>query len=550
MDKKRIFRAIVAVAMMLITCLPSLAHDFEVDGIYYKIISSTANTVGVTFEGLYATQPYSGNVTIPAKVTYNGIEYSVIEISTDAFVGNCKIDMLTFEKSDSPIHCGTQSVARNGCDNTFNGCTINFLNIERNITGDAFGGCSLGTVYFAKSVTKIGNGVFSTVTTFNELIIIDSEEPLSVGYYYFSNTHEGGGMFKNCPIKSVYIGRDLEYSTEQKYGYSPFYNNTTISTVILGENVSKVGEYLFGGCTAIRTMKVYNPSVPVVAASNSFSSSIYEPCELYVPNSSLADFQTAFGWKNFYKIYSLSVPAEDISISTTNVESIILNKGEKLQLNVDFTPETTSNKKLTWTSENENVVSVDENGNISALSVGTATIEVISQDNSDIKKQCLVTVVDLNSTGNGVMVDMTLSHHANGKITTSVPAGESQTYVFEPLTGWVVHTITFNGENVTEQVVDNTYTTPVISEASELIVTYENRTDVSEVIAADRVNVTASNGVIRINGTVSGENVALYTSNGVLVNSVVSNENEITFSVESGEVYIIKTTNRTVKVAM
>ena len=83
-------RAIVAIAMMLIGWLPSLAHDFEVDGVFYNKISD--NTVAVTYKGdtwdSYSNE-YIGNVVIPTSVKYNGVTYSVTSIGDYAFL-DCK----------------------------------------------------------------------------------------------------------------------------------------------------------------------------------------------------------------------------------------------------------------------------------------------------------------------------------------------------------------------------------------------------------------------------------------------------------------------------
>lgn len=73
-------------AVMLAISLPSFAHDFEVDGIYYSILSS--NTVKVSYEGENYdphTNEYTGSVTIPETVTYSGTTYSVTSIDYSAF---------------------------------------------------------------------------------------------------------------------------------------------------------------------------------------------------------------------------------------------------------------------------------------------------------------------------------------------------------------------------------------------------------------------------------------------------------------------------------
>ena len=86
MKRLKFHRAIVAIAMMLIGWLPSLAHDFEVDGGFYNKISD--NTVAVTYKGdtwdNYSNE-YIGNVVIPTSVKYNGVTYSVTSIGERAF---------------------------------------------------------------------------------------------------------------------------------------------------------------------------------------------------------------------------------------------------------------------------------------------------------------------------------------------------------------------------------------------------------------------------------------------------------------------------------
>ena len=64
------------------------AHDFEVDGIYYNIMSEEDKTVEVTSSGVSynaVDDEYSGTVTIPETVNYDGNTYSVTSIEGLAF---------------------------------------------------------------------------------------------------------------------------------------------------------------------------------------------------------------------------------------------------------------------------------------------------------------------------------------------------------------------------------------------------------------------------------------------------------------------------------
>ncbi len=65
---------------------------------------------------------------------------------------------------------------------------------------------------------------------------------------------------------------------------------------------------------------------------------------------------------------------------TLNQEEIALEPGNTATLIATVSPEDAKNKSLTWTSSDEGIVTVDENGNITAVKAGTATITVTTED--------------------------------------------------------------------------------------------------------------------------------------------------------------------------
>ena len=86
----RKLKSLVLAVIGLLCSMSVSAHDFEVDGIYYNIMSEKDMAVEVTFSGdSYdaVLDKYSGSVTIPETVTYNDNIYSVISIGPFAFAG-------------------------------------------------------------------------------------------------------------------------------------------------------------------------------------------------------------------------------------------------------------------------------------------------------------------------------------------------------------------------------------------------------------------------------------------------------------------------------
>ena len=81
---KKLFLSLILMVLPLVVS----AYDAEVDGIYYKL-NSSSKTAAVTYQTRdkgYKSD-YSGSVNIPDKFTFNGVEYSVTSIGESAFSG-------------------------------------------------------------------------------------------------------------------------------------------------------------------------------------------------------------------------------------------------------------------------------------------------------------------------------------------------------------------------------------------------------------------------------------------------------------------------------
>ena len=81
--------------------------------------------------------------------------------------------------------------------------------------------------------------------------------------------------------------------------------------------------------------------------------------------------------------------AERISLDKTN---ITLNNNKPVKLNEKVLPEYTNNKKVTWSSSNEKVATVDENGNVTAVNNGICKITATTTDGTNKTASCDVKV--------------------------------------------------------------------------------------------------------------------------------------------------------------
>ena len=95
-------------------------------------------------------------------------------------------------------------------------------------------------------------------------------------------------------------------------------------------------------------------------------------------------------------IAPISNAAVKVTGVTLNKEEITLylNEGKKYDLNETVKPTNATNKKVTWSSSNEKVATVDKKGNVKGIKVGNATITVTTEDGKKTAK-CKVKVTNL-----------------------------------------------------------------------------------------------------------------------------------------------------------
>lgn len=107
-------------------------------------------------------------------------------------------------------------------------------------------------------------------------------------------------------------------------------------------------------------------------------------------NSGTSTLKVSLG--NVVKEYPISIISKitDVKFNKNKIE---LPKGSNANLNVTINPiDTTENTTLTWSSSDENVVTVDNNGKIDAVSNGIATITVTTL--SGLTDTCTVIVTN------------------------------------------------------------------------------------------------------------------------------------------------------------
>ncbi|MBQ8337237.1 MAG: leucine-rich repeat domain-containing protein [Bacteroidaceae bacterium] len=192
--------------------------------------------------------------------------------------------------------------------NAFYGCSgLTSVTIPNSITSigsGAFYSCSgLTSIEIPNSVTSIGDEAFNGCTSLKELRFEDGTKTLSLGYNSYSYSNDGKGLFYDCPLETLYLGRDLSYYADRSYGYSPFYYKSSLESVTIGNSVTSIGKYAFAYCKDLADVYCLSTTVPSTTA-DTFKGS-YPLNTLHVPADAVEYYSVKSPWSGFGTIEAL-----------------------------------------------------------------------------------------------------------------------------------------------------------------------------------------------------------------------------------------------------
>ena len=240
---KRLF----SLSVLLMTVMLSFAHDFEKGGIYYKITSLSDLTVAVTYLGEYSvsySNEYTGAVTIPSSVHYDGKTYSVTTIDYGAFYECSGLTSIEIPNSVTAIG-----------NNAFYECSgltsVTIGNSVTSIGSSAFEGCSgLKSVTIPNSVTSIGDYAFRLCSGLTSIVVekgntkYDSRNNCNAIIETASNT-----LIRGC--KTTVIPNSVT-----SIDVHAFDGCSGLTSITIPNSVTSIGARAFDGCSGLTSIVV------------------------------------------------------------------------------------------------------------------------------------------------------------------------------------------------------------------------------------------------------------------------------------------------------
>ena len=100
---------------------------------------------------------------------------------------------------------------------------------------------------------------------------------------------------------------------------------------------------------------------------------------------------------NKHAIKTITVKRNIVLVNSVQIRGLNeVSVNGTLNLSVEVGPSNATNKTVSWTSSNDRIATVDENGVVVGKKAGTVTISATATDGSNLKDSIIITVIDIN----------------------------------------------------------------------------------------------------------------------------------------------------------
>ncbi len=410
------------------------------------------------------------------------------------------------------------------------------------------------------------------------------------------------GAMSGCfALQRIELPDNLEVIEDGAFGGG--WNGTPFAAkdLVIGSKIKSIGATAFGGCQQLQTVTVRRKDA-IAFSEDVFPQPVYLTASLYVPEGSMKTTKTtemqlvsqevrpaeldSAAWKamcqevwmnygypeDYYsdtlEIYEIRevtrmgysetaywsnfthISEGEVQPATRWPVTLVVSEGGSVQaLGRDI-------RESTYTENVEEGTSVsvlfrpDEGWGLTALTLNGTDVLADVVDNA-YTMPAVASRDSLRVTFSQPEATLTLRTSERGSVKQTVVFGSRCTLQITPETGYVVHSVTFNGEDITESLqADGTLLTPAINGDAVLSVAFEEGSTGITEARASALRVLPGNGFVTVLGLPLGAPVSAYTPDGVLVTKRIASSATEQIALPTGKVYIIHAEGRSVKVSL
>lgn len=281
--------------LLMLCCGTAVASDFvTVDG--FKFLVDTDKD-----EATLLANGYSGEVVVPEKVTWEGVDYPVVAFSDQCFYNS---SVSTVKIPNTVVILGEACFKSSG---------IQSIEIPSSVTmlgKDCFSQCEyLYNVILPNSITKIPYGCFWYCSSLASIKIPSSVT--SIGSYAFAYSH---GLH-NIELSEGIIS----------LGLGCFSDCTNLKTLKLPKSLEKLGNDVFNGSTNLKEIRCDALNPPSIGSrQDGFSR---QDCILSVPQASIEFYKQNSWWGGFGIINAIEIEGDNEDAKPCSTPTITYTLG-------------------------------------------------------------------------------------------------------------------------------------------------------------------------------------------------------------------------------
>ena len=367
----------------------------------------------------------------------------------------------------------------------------------------------------------------------------------------------GAYAFSKCPSLASVTMPESVTTIE----YDAFSGCTALTSVTMPESVTTIGIRAFYACTALTSVTI--PESVVIIGGDAFHNT---PWYNNMPDGVVYIGKVAYNYKGTMPV-NTSITLSDGTVSISDLA--FGNQSELVSITIPYSVMNIGSSVFRGCYRLHTIYCLNPTPP-TCKSIDVFTCSDYVRDKYDVYTYATLHVPmgsqdvysgayewryfnkikeDMEVNGNVFYANLTVKQGTTGYTRQAMKADEKYTIYIGALGENKLNAITFNGADVTDQVVNGYYTTPEIKGESVLSISYEVESGVKSQ-ALSQVKVTGYEGEIRIRGIDESADVDVYTADGKLVGSMQSAYGSANIRVSPDRLYLVRVGDRTYKVAL
>lgn len=256
------------------------------------------------------------------------------------------------------------------------------------IDSRAFYNTALVSVSVPSSVVNIDKDAFERIYSLKEIKVDEANTVYSdIDGVLCSKTKTVLFRYPNSKGKTYTVPNTIKKIYDRAFSYC-----RDLETIVFPASVISIGNSIFdwGGeyQPKLKSITILNPEPAKIEYT------IDRKVFVLVPKQSVELYRSTYPWQQM-NIKAIGSIAESI---TMGAAELTLEVGSESQLQCTVLPETAENKTITWNTTDASVVTVDEMGNLIAVSEGEAVVSATTNDGTNLVANCKIKVVGAKAT--------------------------------------------------------------------------------------------------------------------------------------------------------